>query len=68
MDLYFGSGHYFKLHCLTSALLKFSFHIVFGVSMIAITQLENHILELPRQDFAKLRDLMLALNDTKSTA
>ena len=33
--------------------------------MIAITQLENHILELPRQDFAKLRDWMLALDDTK---
>jgi hypothetical protein len=37
----------------------------FGANMIAITELENHILELPRQDFAKLRDWMLALDDAK---
>ena len=33
--------------------------------MLAITELENHILELPKKDFAKLRDWMLALDDAK---
>ncbi len=33
--------------------------------MIAIAELENHILELPKQDFAKLRNWMLALDDAQ---
>lgn len=33
--------------------------------MIAITELENHILELPKQDFAKLRNWMLELDETQ---
>ncbi len=33
--------------------------------MIAITELENHILELPKQDFAKLRNWMLDLDETQ---
>jgi hypothetical protein len=33
--------------------------------MIAITELENHILELPKQDFAKLRNWMLELDESQ---